>query len=203
MKNSGMNKNKFKFVCPVAIAGFLLAMAGIAWASSGGDAHGGGGGHNRWLTTDTWKTVNFAILAAIGFFVLKKPVAKFFSSRKKGIEDEINELEQKKADAQKKLLEYQTKFKNLDQESKEIVENYIQQGEEAKTRIIAEAEAQAEKLEEMAKRSIEQEFKTAKARLQKEIAVKAMEKASEVIKASISADDQERLVDQYLKKVVA
>ena len=201
MKNSGMNKNKFKFVYPVAIAGFLLAMAGIAWASSGGDAHGGV--HNSWLTTDTWKTVNFGILAAIGFFIAKKPVAEFFSSRKKGIEDEINELEQKKEDAQKKLLEYQTKFKNLDQESKEIVENYIQQGEEAKKRIIAEAEAQADKLEEMAKRSIEQEFKTAKARLQKEIAAKAIEKASEVIKASISADDQEKLVDQYLKKVVA
>jgi len=201
MKNSGMNKNKFKFVYPVAIIGFLLAMAGIAWASSGGDAHGGV--HNRWLTVDTWKVLNFAILAAIGFFLLKKPVAKFFSSRKKGIEDEINELEQKKADAQKKLLEYQTKFKNLDQESKKIVENYIKQGEEAKTRILAEAEAQAEKLEEMAKRSIEQEFKTAKARLQKEIAAKAMEKASEVIKAAISADDQEKLVDQYLKKVVA
>jgi len=201
MKNSGINKNKFKFVYPVAIIGFLLAMAGIAWASSGGDAHGGG--HNRWLTVDTWKVVNFAILAAIGFFLGKKPVAEFFSSRKKGIENEINELEQKKADAQKKLLEYQTKFKNLDQESKQIVEDYIQQGEEAKKRIIAEAEAQAEKLEEMAKRSIEQEFKTAKARLQKEIAAKAMEKAAEVIKASITADDQERLVDQYLKKVVA
>ena len=201
MKNSGMNKNKFKFVYPVAIIGFLLAMAGIAWASSGGDAHGGV--HNRWLTVDTWKVLNFAILAAIGFFLLKKPVAQFFSSRKKGIEDEINELEQKKEDAQNKLLEYQTKFKNLDQESKEIVENYIQQGEEAKKRIIAEAEAQADKLEEMAKRSIEQEFKTAKARLQKEIAAKAIEKASEVIKASISADDQEKLVDQYLKKVVA
>ncbi len=201
MKNYRMNKNKFKFVCPVAIAGFFLAMAGIAWASSGGDAHGVV--HNRWLTVDTWKVVNFGVLAVLGFFIAKKPVAEFFSSRRKGIESEINELEQKKADAQKKLLEYQSKFKNLDQESKQIVENYIQQGEEAKTRIIAEAEAQAEKLEEMAKRSIEQEFKTAKASLQKEIAAKAMEKASEVIKASISADDQERLVDQYLKKVVA
>jgi F-type H+-transporting ATPase subunit b len=176
-------------------------MAGIAWASSGGDANGGV--HNRWLITDTWKVVNFGILATIGFFLLKKPVAEFFSSRKKGIEDDINELEQKKADAQKELLEYQAKFKNLDQDSKQIVENYIKQGEEAKTRIIAEAEAQAEKLEEMAKRSIEQEFKTAKAKLQQEIAAKAMEKAEEVIKASISPDDQDKLVDQYLRKVVA
>ena len=201
MKNNRMNKNKFKFVCPVVIAGFFLSMAGIAWASSGGDAHGGV--HNSWLRVDTWKVLNFGILAVLGFFIAKKPVAEFFSSRKKGIEDEINELEQKKADAQKKLLEYQTKFKNLDQESKQIVENYIQQGEEAKTRIIAEAEAQAEKLEDMAKRTIEQEFKAAKTKLQQEISAKAMEKAEEVIKAAISADDQDRLVDQYLKKVVA
>jgi F-type H+-transporting ATPase subunit b len=102
MKNGGINKNKFKFVYPVAIAGFLLAMAGIAWASSGGDADGGV--HNSWLKVDTWKVVNFGILAAIGFFLLKKPVAEFFSSRKKGIEDEINELEQKKSRCAKKTF---------------------------------------------------------------------------------------------------
>ncbi len=201
MKKIGKSKKLFKLIYPAAIAGFMLAVGSIACASSGGDAHGGGG-HNNWLITDTWKVLNFGILAVIGFFLLKKPAVEFFSSRKKNIEDEINELEQKKADAQKKLVEYQDKFKNLDQESKQIVENYIKQGEEAKTRIIAEAQAQAEKLEEMAKHTIAQEFKSAKVKLQQEIAQKAMEKAQEVIIASISSADQDKLVDQYLKKVV-
>jgi F-type H+-transporting ATPase subunit b len=100
-------------------------------------------------------------------------------------------------------VEYQAKFKNLDQESKKIVEEYIKQGEEAKVRILAEAEEQAIKLEFMAKRSIEQEFKSAKTKLQQEIAEKAMIKAEELIKTAISPDDQAKLVDQYLKKVVA
>ena len=194
--NEGIKK-LFRIFIPVA--GIILAMGSIACASSGGD----GGVHNNWLITDTWKTLNFGILIIIGFFLLKKPVVEFFSSRKKNIEDEINELEQKKADAQKELAQYQAKFKNLDQESKQIVENYIKQGEEAKTRIIAEAQAQAEKLEDMAKHTIEQEFKSAKAKLQLEIAAKAMAKAEEVVRASISPDDQDKLVDQYLKKVVA
>ena len=202
MKKSKGKQKFFKLVCPVTTTAFVLAVASIALASSGGDADGGGHSNN-WLTVDTWKVVNFGILAAIGFYLAKKPVAEFFSSRKKNIEDEINELEQKKSDAQKQLAEYQTKFKNLDQESKKIVENYIKQGEEARIRIIASAEAQAEKLEEMAKHTIEQEFKSAKVKLQFEVAQKAMEKAEEVIKASISSDDQEKLVDQYLKKVVA
>jgi F-type H+-transporting ATPase subunit b len=194
MKFTKKSKKVLRFVLPVT--GFILAIGSVALAESGG------GHSNNWLTVDTWKVLNFVILIAVMFYLLKKPVVQFFSSRKKDIEDEINELEQKKSDAQKELAEYQTKFKDLDQESKKIVENYIQQGKEAKARIIAEAEAQADKLEDMAKRSIEQEFKTAKTQLKLEITKKAMEKAEEVIKASISSDDQDRLVDQYLRKVV-
>ena len=84
-----------------------------------------------------------------------------------------------------------------------IVEEYVKQGEEAKARILAEAEEQSAKLEQMAKRNIEQEFKAAKIKLQQEIADKVMVKAEELIKASISSDDQNKLVDEYLKKVVA
>ena len=201
MKKCETDRKLFNFAASAAIAVFLVALAGVVWASSGDDVHGGS--HNRWLTVDTWKVVNFCILAVLGFFIAKKPVSKFFASRKQNIKEEIGELEQKKADAEKKLLEYQTQFENLDKESKQIVENFIKQGEEAKIRIITEAEAQAEKLEEMAKRNIEQEFKAARVKLQQEIAAKAVEKASEVIKDAISGDDQERLVDHYLKKVVA
>ncbi len=184
------------------VAGFVTVIASgvgsVAWASSAA-----GGVHNSWLEIDTWKVLNFGILAIAGFFIAKKPVAEFFSSRKQEIADELSSLEQKKADAEKKLAEYESKFKNLDQESKKIVEDYIKQGEEAKVRILAEAEAQADKLEDMAKRTIEQEFKAAKAALQQEIVEMAMEQAEAVIKESISSEDQDNLVDQYLKKVVA
>jgi len=177
----------------------LVAGAGsVAWASSAGGAV-----HNSWLEIDTWKVLNFGILAIAGFFIAKKPVVQFFSSRKQEIADELSGLEQKKADAEKMLVEYQAKFKNLDQESKQIVADYIKQGEEAKVRILAEAAAQADKLEDMAKRTIEQEFKAAKAALKQEIVELAMEQAEAVIKESISSEDQDNLVDQYLKKVVA
>ena len=198
MKKVGLNKRLLKG--SLVVGTLVCAVCGFAWASSDG---GHGAVHNSWLAIDTWKVLNFGILAVGGFFLAKKPVAEFFSSRTKSIEDEIKTLELKRADAEKKLAEYQAKFKNLDQESKQIVEDYIKQGEAAKTRILAEAETQAEKLEDNAKRNIEQEFKSAKAKLQQEIAAKAMEKAEDVIKASISPDDQDKLVDEYLKKVVA
>ncbi len=196
MMNSKMTQKMLRMASLVVMVS--VAMIGAASASSDGGAV-----HNSWLTIDTWKVLNFGILALGAFIVIKKTVPPLLKSRSQGIEEEINELETKKADAEKKLAEYQAKFKNLDQESKQIVEDYIKQGEEAKTRILAEAEEQAEKLEDMAKRNIEQEFKAAKATLQQEVVAKAMEKAEEVIKASISSDDQDKLVDDYLKKVVA
>ena len=194
MKKVNLNRRHLK------ISGIVLALVGVggsAWASAGGEVH------NAWLEIDTWKVLNFSILAIAGFLIAKKPVVQFFSSRAKGIEDELGELEQKKAEAQKKLAEYEARFRNLDQESKQILEDYIKQGEEAKKRIIAEAGTQADKLEDMAKRTIAQEFKTAKAALQQEIVGRAMEQAETVIKESISSDDQDRLVDEYLKKVEA
>ncbi len=198
MKKKGIKNELLKcFGC----AALVLFLSGIAMAASSEGGHGVV--HNAWLGIDTAKVINFTVLIIALFFIAKKPVAEFFSSRAKGIEDEIKVLEHKKADAEKKLAEYQARFKNLDQESKKIVEEYIKQGEEAKVRILAEAEAQAIKLEAMAKRNIEQEFKSAKTKLQQEIAEKAMIKAEELIKASISPDDQDKLVDEYLKKVVA
>ncbi len=179
----------------------LVAGATVVWASGGGN--GEAVHHNAWKDVDTWKVLNFVLLALGCFFIAKKPVAQFFSSRTKGIEEELTDLEQKKADAEKKLAEYEARFRNLEQESEKIVEDYIKQGEEAKKRILEEAEAQAEKLEDMAKRNIEQEFKAAKTVLKQEVVDRAMEQAQALIKKSITTQDQNRLVDEYLKKVEA
>jgi F-type H+-transporting ATPase subunit b len=178
----------------------LVAGATVVWASGGGH---GETVHNAWKDIDTWKVLNFVLLVLGCFFIAKKPVAQFFSSRTKGIEEELTDLEQKKADAEKKLADYEARFRNLEQESEMIVEDYIKQGEDAKKRILEEAEAQAEKLEDMAKRNIEQEFKAAKAALKQEVVDRAMEQAEALIKKSITTQDQNRLVDEYLKKVEA
>ena len=196
MKMFNLNQKHLKIAG--GVLGLTIGTCGVAFAVSEGSAV-----HNAWLKIDTWKVLNFGILAVAFFFIGKKPVVEFFSSRSKGIEEELSELEGRKADAEKKLAEYEAKFKNLDAESKQIVADYVKQGEDAKKRIIAEAEAQAEKLEDLAKKNIDQEFKAAKAALQQEIAEKAMEQAEKVIKKSIKAKDQDKLVEDYLKKVEA
>lgn len=199
MKSVGLVEKRFRTIVSVA-AVMLFAVAGIALASSGG---GEGAAPKGWVITDTYKVLNFLVLAIALFYIAKKPVAEFFTSRQQGIREELEDLEKKKEDAEKELAAYEEKISALDQEAQNIVADYVSQGEAAKKRILAEAEAQAEKLEEMAKRNIEQEFKSAKAMLQQEIAEKALAQAEILVREAISVEDQDKLVDDYLDKVVA
>ncbi|MBU4185104.1 MAG: ATP synthase F0 subunit B [Proteobacteria bacterium] len=180
------------------ITALLFFFVGVALGASGGES-----GPKGWVATDTYRVMNFAVLVGALFFILRKPVAQFFSSRIKGIENQLSELETKKKDAEQKLEEYTEKLAQLDKEAKKIVDDYIRQGNEAKARILQEAESVADKLKEQALRNIDYEINQAKLRLQGEILEKAIMKAEEIIRDEITIEDHDRLVDEYLEKVVA
>jgi F-type H+-transporting ATPase subunit b len=187
----------------------MLASMVPAWGSSGGGEHGaeGGGGHaaasKPWQVTDTAKVLNFGVLAIGLFLLLRKPVAQTLGARIKGIKEELEDLESRKLQVERQLADYNTKLATLDKEAEQVVAEYIRQGEEAKARILKVAESAAEKLKEQAQKNIQNEFNQAKQSLQAEIVEKALATAEQLIKEKISAEDQDRLVDEYLEKVVA
>jgi F-type H+-transporting ATPase subunit b len=185
----------------VAGLGLLLAVlmmtaATVSFASEAGGGHGTG-----WKATDTYRIMNFAVLLVVLVFLLRKPMSQALSARIKGIKDQLASLESQKAEAEKQLAQYSEKLSFLEKESEKIIAEYIKQGNEAKARILKEAEAAAEKLKVQARRSIENELERAKLSLQKDIMEKSLAKAEEMITTHISAKDQEQLVDDYLEKV--
>ena len=200
-KEPGFNR-KYILIAVLTIllaAVFQFSTIDVAFSSSGGE-HAEPKG---WVATDTYKVMNFTVLFVGLFFLLRKPISQALNARIKGIKDQIDELEVKKKDAEKKLAEYNERLSLLGKEAEKIVAEYIKQGNEAKNRILKEAEAEAVKLEEQAKKNIEHEFKEAKSKLQEEISEKALIKAEEIIRGAITVEDQDRLVDEYLEKVVA
>jgi F-type H+-transporting ATPase subunit b len=156
----------------------------------------------RWVATDTYRVMNFVVLAAALFFLLRKPASQALAGRIKGIKNQLSELESKKEAAEKQLAEYNKRLSFLDQEAEKIVDEYIRQGNEAKAKILQQAVAAVEKLNEQAKKTIEYEFKQATMKLQEEILEKALAKAEGIIREKISSEDQNRLVDEYIEKVV-
>jgi len=190
-----MKKNKARIISYVML--FLTFSISTALCASGE------GGTKGWVSTDTYRVMNFAVLAIALVFVLRKPLSQALSSRIKGIKEQLDDLEAQKAEAEKKLAEYNQQLAQLEKEAEKIVDDYVRQGNEAKARILKEAEASAEKLQVQARRNIEHEFTQAKLELQKEIFEKSLVKAEEIIKGKFTGQDQDRIVDDYLKKVVA
>lgn len=203
MKSPGsgrqQKKTTMKTFIGLILVLLLIVSMGTALASSGGE----GGGTKGWIATDTYRVMNFVVLAVLLFLVLRKPIPLALNGRIKAIKDQLEDLESEKAEAEKKLAEYNQKLGEIEKEAEKIVADYIQQGKEAKTRILKEAELAAEKLQSQASRNIEHEFEQAQAKLKSEILEKALREAEGIIKNKISTDDQDRLVDEYLEKVVA
>jgi len=180
----------------------LLFFAGAVFCSSGGEG-GQKGGPKGWVATDTYRVMNFVVLAVGLFLLLRKPASGALNDRIKGIKEQLSELESKKAEAEKKLAQYNDKLALLNKDAEKIIAEQIKQGNEAKNRIVEAAGAAALKLEEQARRNIEHEFKQARLKLQEEVVEKALIKAEGIIKSKITGKDQEQLVSEYLGKVVA
>ncbi|PID39401.1 MAG: hypothetical protein CR984_07160 [Proteobacteria bacterium] len=191
---------KIQRILPLMLVALFLFGSVAAVASSGG-GHGDEGAKG-WAATDTYRVMNFAVLIIGLFWVLKKPVSQALGGRIQGIKEQLEELDAQKKAAEAKLADYDAKLAELDKEAEALLAEYIKQGEDAKARILKEAEEAAEKLKAQASKNIAYEFQQAKADLKAEIVEKALVKAESIIKAQINSDDQEKLVDEYLEKVV-
>jgi F-type H+-transporting ATPase subunit b len=189
----------FSGLCRAAITvGLLMVMSGAAWAASGGDA-----AHGGLTSTDWYRIMNFVVLAGALVFLLRKPIPRALNSRVQGIQDQLKDLEARKADAEKRIVECNQKLGALEKEAERIVSEYIRQGQDAKTRILKEAESAAEKIQAQARRNIEHEFEQTKALLQREILEQSVAKAEALLKQNITNQDQAQLVEDYLQKVAS
>ncbi len=204
MKSSGPNRNRgFTLLRVLLIISTVLLLFSLGTAMGASGEGGHDAEHKGWVTTDTYRVMNFSVLAIALFFILRKPVSQALNGRIQDIKDQLEDLESKKTVAEKSLAEYNEKLALLDKEAEQMLAESIRQGEEAKARILKEAESMAERLKEQARKNIEHEFEQAKATIQTEIVEKALQKAEKVISEKITADDQDKLVDEYLEKVVA
>jgi F-type H+-transporting ATPase subunit b len=197
MKCSGSKRKQWiKLRLPVSAAvvtAVIVATVNSVWAA--GEVH--------WQDTDWYRIMNFAVLAGALFLLLRKPASQALNGRIKGIVQELEELEARKRAIENQLSEYDARMASLDRESEKVLEEYLRQGEEAKARILKEAEAAAQKLSEQARKNIEHEFKQAKMALQEGLMEKALVRAEQIISEKITPEDQNRLVNEYLDKVVA
>jgi len=149
-----------------------------------------------------WHCLNFTLLVLILIKYLKKPIEDAIKGREESIAKAFEELEAKKEEAAKRFNEYEKKLSGMDQEAKQILDNFVAQGEKAKDNIIEQAKAAAERIKAQAEFYVQQELAKAKIELQKEVADMAVSMAEEIIKKNLTEQDHAKLISEYLERVV-
>ncbi len=133
---------------------------------------------------------------------MAKPAKEFFAKRASDISESFEELEAKKAEAEAALQAAETRLAEVAAEREKLMEQFLAEGETEKAKIIEKAKMVATRIKEMATLSIAQETKKATQELKKEVAEQATQMAEELIKKKITPTDQNKLVEEYLQKVV-
>lgn len=147
------------------------------------------------------RIMNFIAFAAILFWLLRKPVAKYFRDRREGIERNLQYLE-----TQARNLEEQTEIMNkqiadIASERDAILAQYERMGQKEADRIIAEAKSAAENIVQKAQAAMDLEVKAARQALLTEIVQLSTQAAADLVRTSINDDDHQRLTAEFMAQV--
>ncbi|MFV0438623.1 MAG: ATPase [Desulfopila sp.] len=149
------------------------------------------------------RIMNFAVLL---FLVVKfgaKPIGNALAGRRKAIKEEIEDLEAKKTAAEKSYREFADKLASAEKDIDKVVDRALAQAEIEKAKIIEKAEQAAADIRRQAEIAIQQELMEARRTLKNEVADQAAVMAEELIVKNLTAEDQVRIVEEYLDKVGA
>ncbi len=149
-----------------------------------------------------YRFINFTLLVIILIWAMKKANIKdLFSKRIEDIRQKLDTLKKEKEEAEEKYQTIDKKLKAFEKERIEIIEQYKQEGEAEKERIIAEANLRVEQIIEQSEATIQQEIQAAKDRLKQEVVNLSAQKAQEIIAREMKDEDQDRLVQDFIERV--
>lgn len=145
--------------------------------------------------------LNFGVLVFILFRFGKKPIAEVLARRKESIMAEIETATRLKRDAEGRLVDCQERIDNIAATLKKVRAEYAEQAEREKQHVLAEAEERRTRMLKDAELRVEQEIKEARAGLLRETVEKALTAAEGLLAKQVSANDLDRMANDYLKTV--
>ena len=188
-----------------ADAGHAVADAGHGDAA--GDGHGGAHAYDSLspakLKDLGFRVMNFVVLLIILVKFGAKPIAESLGSRRQQIRDELEDLEAKKVKAEQDYKDFSAKLESVEKDVDTIVEKAVAQAEVEKGRILEAAEQSAADIKRSAESAIANEITAAKRDLKVSSTEQAAVMAEEIIVKNLTADDQVKIIEDYLDKVGA
>jgi len=145
-----------------------------------------------------WTLLVFGVSMFILYKLAFPVIANALDKRQRLIEDSIDSANKTKAEAGELLEEYRTRLKEARAQADDIVTRARKAGEETEREALDAARVKREELLDQARRDIEAEERKALQDLRKEVAGLTVLATEKVTRKTLTADDQQRLVDEAL-----
>ena len=166
-----------------------------AWAAGGAEHHAPS------ITDVIFPALNFLIYAYIIVKFALPPVRSFLKNRRDEVVATMAQASAKKAAAQALVDEYKTKLAGLDQQVRSLQATLRDEGERDKAKLVDEANAMAAKIKADASILADQEVKMARQKIREDMAIQAEATARALLQRNLSADDQNRLADEFIQSI--
>ncbi len=192
-----MKNLKRTFFAALTLTGTFL-FAAIAVAEEAAE-----GGHEAITFVGDWlpRIVNFALIAGVIVYFMRKPAVEFFRNRSAEIEKALRESQEARQKAVAALAEMERKVRELESEVRTMVADAQARGEKDRASLVEEGKKASKDIQEQVKIGIDIEVQKAKADLAMEASLLAVDLAEGRIKSAIGKQDHERIVKDYISKV--
>lgn len=178
--------------------GLILAMMTEAVAEGAhGEAHGSP------ILDTVARLVNFAVLAGTLVYFLRSPIKTYLGDRGRQIRAALVKADEMRASASAQAAAIEQKMAALPGELDALRRQGAEDVAAEEARIRQAAEAERARLLDQAHREIDAQLKLAERQLVAHTADLAVAVAAARVKSIITADDQARLVDQYLGRLAS
>jgi len=187
-----------KKIMPLFSALIPMVLTSVALASEAEE-----GAHEAITFMGDWlpRLVNFAIIAGVVVYFMRKPAKDFFKNRTAEIAKALQESKEARERAVAALAEMERKIKDLEAETARMVADAQARSEKDKHALIEEGRKVAQDVQVQVKQGIAIELQKAKTTLAAEASLLSLELAEGSIKSKISSQDHERIVKDYITKV--
>ncbi len=184
---------------------FLSNLIFLLSAAGGSGAKGGFAEFwETWLNIpgfELWKFVNLFIFVGLLVYVLKKPLSSAFKAKRESIRAELIKAEEAKKAALAKLTEIEAKLAGADSERTRILKEAKAEIEYEKARLVAQAEAETQKLQAQSNGEIVRIGQVARLQLRRFAVEESIRRAEEKLRNQVTADTDARLIKTGIQAI--
>ncbi|MBI4834727.1 MAG: F0F1 ATP synthase subunit B [Planctomycetes bacterium] len=146
-------------------------------------------------------TISFIFLVLVLSKFLFKPVLKYLDERNNEIKETYQGIEKSKEEISTLKDKYQAELKKIEKTAYDKMQEAIKEGLAAKTEIISEAHAQADKILQKAAEEIAQETKKALVELKKEVVNLSFQTTAKIIGNTMDEKIHHQLAEKFMDEI--